>query len=552
MELQAIISKALSVQPHERYASAQALALDLEHWLNGQPINALVDQRGYMFWYTLKRHRFIIAVTTILILVLVGWSISLVAQNQTIEREKKRVEAARVKAQREAALANELSLFMQKMLVQSNPNKSGYRGQSLEDVLNKSAQTLQSKDVLQNPRIKATLLRVMADAYMGLGRRKKADALLTQARALTPLPKTFPCKGSGSTLESARLAFSQGMLFYQHGQFQKARAAFLSLLERCEKPSGQTHDEDLRIAAHLKLGAIYIWYMEKDNKYGYDHYEQARLLSEGNTHPEAIAGLIHALVGMSLGDVNWPERHDMVNKRIKRALKLADRIWHPNHPSRARFYNQLYFADPDITRKFEWTARSVEITETIYGKDHVFVGHLLNDFALSVEQADLHRAIRLIRRSHEILKKHYPIAHPLRLSISNNYASMLVVDNQLDEAQRILEANYAVSKKATVISNLALLRKAQGRYDEAISLNLQLLKTIQSAKNPIIERIIVLNVRLAMLYELNNQPELSARYMSPDLSQIGPARIKLNHLMHDLARLQIRRATRQARLSSTR
>lgn len=56
-DLDTIVAKALKKVPGERYANAEALALDLRHWLAHEPISARPDSRLYVLGRFLRRHR---------------------------------------------------------------------------------------------------------------------------------------------------------------------------------------------------------------------------------------------------------------------------------------------------------------------------------------------------------------------------------------------------------------------------------------------------------------------------------------------------------------
>jgi tetratricopeptide (TPR) repeat protein len=99
-DLDAITLKALARAPQQRYASADALALDLERWLAGESVAARLPGRAERLVRVLRRHPLESALGLALVLALAGGV--LVARQET-----RRADASRLQAEqaRDAALA---------------------------------------------------------------------------------------------------------------------------------------------------------------------------------------------------------------------------------------------------------------------------------------------------------------------------------------------------------------------------------------------------------------------------------------------------------------
>ncbi len=115
-ELDALVSKAMEIEPERRYDSAGALADDLERYLNHEPLNARPPTLTYILRKKLRRYRVQAATAGAVLLLAMGgaiWAYAKIAVERnvavaaTIEKDKQRAEALRQSniAQSKEALA---------------------------------------------------------------------------------------------------------------------------------------------------------------------------------------------------------------------------------------------------------------------------------------------------------------------------------------------------------------------------------------------------------------------------------------------------------------
>lgn len=92
-EIDAILAKALRREPAERYATADALADDIERHLSGEPVLARPDSLGYRLGKAVWRHRFAYAsAAAIMLAVLAGAGVAVVqARRANAEAERARL-----------------------------------------------------------------------------------------------------------------------------------------------------------------------------------------------------------------------------------------------------------------------------------------------------------------------------------------------------------------------------------------------------------------------------------------------------------------------------
>ncbi len=91
-DLETIVAKAMEKDPVRRYASAKALADDIERYLSGEIIEARPAGWTYRSWRRLVRHRAVVAplaVATFLVAGVLAWPVAQAAWEQRREREER-------------------------------------------------------------------------------------------------------------------------------------------------------------------------------------------------------------------------------------------------------------------------------------------------------------------------------------------------------------------------------------------------------------------------------------------------------------------------------
>src|SRR5262249_50133436 len=95
--LDAICRKAMALKPQDRYATAQALAADVEHWLAGEPVTAYREPLLRRLGRWRRRHPALAAVAVVLFLTAIGFGVWFKLERDAIERD---VRAALIEVER--------------------------------------------------------------------------------------------------------------------------------------------------------------------------------------------------------------------------------------------------------------------------------------------------------------------------------------------------------------------------------------------------------------------------------------------------------------------
>jgi serine/threonine protein kinase len=169
--LDAIVAKALRFEPEARYASVAGLSADVEHFLNGEPVNAARGSLMYQLRSTWRRYRWPLLAAGVLMSLSLGWALTLRSQI-----EATRAQSARTQATRD---------FLAGLLQRADEQGRVHHQVSLEELLDRGLEDLGGP--LRNlPReSRVDLLETLGDSYASFSSRARAVEAYTKAIAVT-------------------------------------------------------------------------------------------------------------------------------------------------------------------------------------------------------------------------------------------------------------------------------------------------------------------------------------------------------------------------------
>jgi eukaryotic-like serine/threonine-protein kinase len=182
-DLDAVVAKALRKEPTQRYATVDALKLDISRVLRDEPVAAREGARLYRVGHFLRRHRWSLAAVAALFISLAGglaataWQ----ARRAEVQRTAAAWQAHRAEVQRdvarrdlarEEALRYELTNMFRKVLAQNGEHPLDAKG-----MLDASTQHLLSA-YRDRPKLAGPLVVTLADLYDALQDAQGGAALL--------------------------------------------------------------------------------------------------------------------------------------------------------------------------------------------------------------------------------------------------------------------------------------------------------------------------------------------------------------------------------------
>ena len=257
-DLTTICLKCLQKERPKRYPTAEALADDLQRFLDGCPIQARPSPVWERAWKWAQRRPLVASLGTLIVLLtllgILGLSISTVAVTNALRKEqdalRKEQDAqadahkAKAKAQRNAKRERQMSEFLISLFEVSNPidlkdqalRTSGESGQRLtaRDILERGRQLIEHEFV-DEPIFRATLMDTIGTAYRTLGLHAQAERLLREAleiRRQTPDVEPLDLVASLHRL---------GRWYHDLGDYAAAEPLYQEALQILEKQPGD-HD----------------------------------------------------------------------------------------------------------------------------------------------------------------------------------------------------------------------------------------------------------------------------------------------------------------------
>jgi len=236
-DLDNIVLKALQKDPQRRYATAGALADDIENYLQDRPVSAHGDSFVYRLGKGLRRHRGPAAAALLLLVVAGGLTLYYTS----------RVTRERNVAEQERKTAEQVIAFMGSLFQSTSPTVNADPNLRVRDVVREAAGRIET-ELAGQPAAQRRLLGIIGGVYLNLTLWTEAEKLLRKAIALDEI------QGGGPTAERARLwASLSGTLAQQQDarSIEAARRALELYADALGPNAFETIQARIRLASRL-------------------------------------------------------------------------------------------------------------------------------------------------------------------------------------------------------------------------------------------------------------------------------------------------------------
>lgn len=210
-DFDAVVLHAMAKSPGARYASVEAMRDDILRWCEGVPVRAHRSGplRHAAKW--LRRNRWIAVGIAAVLVVVVAYAATTLAQARLIERE--------------AAINRAVRDYLVGWFQQADPGGTGGRDPSASQMLADGVERAR-RDLVDRPELKAEILSIVADVRIARGEYASAEPVLAEVEAMYRAEPALEGESSSSTLRS------RGLLLHFTGRYAESEAAYRRALSR--------------------------------------------------------------------------------------------------------------------------------------------------------------------------------------------------------------------------------------------------------------------------------------------------------------------------------
>lgn len=366
-DLDNILMMALRKEADRRYVSVADFASDVERYLARLPVQARATSWIYRSSKFFSRHRISSVLVTVLLVSIIGFSITTWLQSQEIAKER---DAATTERSRAEAISD----FLVNMFATNDPDKSQGRDITVREVLDEASKSLGQKDhaLSNSPETEATIRRNIGVIYMDLGLYDQAEENLQKALQLERNESPVNPQELFLTLyETGALALNQ---------FNKEACEHLTLEARQIGQSMYSPDDPKMTAVLNNLASCY--QIQGNLPEAKDLFAQlleinARTL--GPSHGNTITAL------SNLASVNyWLENFEQAGVGFKECLNRATQQFGELN-SRALFCLSNYASLMETTGEYEKAepliGKHITLATRVYGQSHPVVMRSMHNLA---------------------------------------------------------------------------------------------------------------------------------------------------------------------------
>lgn len=482
-----IVMMAMRKESERRYQSVEQLSEDIRRYLKGRTVRARQDTVFYRASKFIRRHKFGVGVAALILMLLVGFGITMAIQAARIARERDR--------------ANQVTEFLVELFEVSSPSEARGNQVTAREILDKGAEKI-ARDMEDQPEVQAALMDTMGRVYRSLGLYDSAMPLVERSLELRrqTLGDQHP--------DVAESIHTLAKLQHLKGNYDEAEALYRDALERQRKLFGE---ENTKVAGILTdFGELLR--AKGDNDGAEALHRQAVAMRRkllGSEHPDVAISINNLAV--VLDDKGEYEEAEQV---YREALEIKRKSLGQDHPSLATTINNLAVLLGNKGDKEGAEAlyrEALALRRKVLGPEHPEVAISLNNLAFLLRsKGDYKAAEPLYREALAIRRKTLGAEHPSVATSLINLADLLNNSGSAEAAEPLFKEAIAIYGK-TLGQNHWLFANSQslygvcltklGRYREAEEQLLAAHAGLKSSLGEKHERTQTVLSRLALLYE---------------------------------------------------
>jgi serine/threonine protein kinase/tetratricopeptide (TPR) repeat protein len=446
-DLDWIVMKALEKDRTHRYETANGFALDVQRYLDDEPVSAGPPGAVYRLRKLVRRHRFAVGTGMFVaatLLVATGVSLSFAIGEA---RQRQLASERAEEAARERDIAQATNEFLNEDLLSAvQPSVEAGRGRdvTMREVLDAAASRIAEASrpggtFADKPLVEASIRSTLGETYRLLGEYDRARYHLERAREIRGRQIG---DGHPDTLSSMnRLA----VVHMQMSRYDEAARLHEQTLDLRQGTLGAEHPDTL--ASMNNLANVYTAQGRFDESEPLKRRTlEMRTRTQGEDHPETLISMNNLAVEyMDQG------RYAEAQPILEAALKIQKRVLGEGHPNTLRTMDNLanvYGAVGHYEEEKRLHERAVARRKSVLGVEHPDTLRSMQGLADSYRtEGSVSKAERLFIETIEIQKRVLSEDHPHTLWSMQCLAHTYMAQRRYDEAERLYKSTLEAQKR---------------------------------------------------------------------------------------------------------
>ena len=505
-DLDNIVLMAMRKESHRRYSSVEQFSEDIRRHLEGLPVRARKDTFGYRAGKFVGRHRFGVAATAVVAILIVGFAVLTLVQSARVAAESER-------AKRERERAERVSTFLQDIFKVPDPSQSRGNTVTAREILDRGAEKV-AQELKDQPETQATLMDTIGMVYFNIGLYDRAAPLLEEAL------KTRRQILGGDHLDVARTMTNLAQVLAERGDSEAAESLTREALAIRRKHYGAEHAE---IAESLN-DIAFLSREKGDVETAEALYRETlamrrKLLGNDDLYTASSLSNLAVLLQDDKRDLEAAE------PLYREALQALRKSYGDDHPDVALTLNNLGSL---LREKGDYAAserahrEALAVRRKLYGEEHLSVSLSLHNLAAVLkEKGEAAEAEELWRRSLAMRRRLLPEGHRTIATALTSLGKLLLEKGEAREAEPMLREALVIRRKTSpkndwsmydTASVLGACLTAMRRYDEAEPLLLESYEGLKAARGAGDKRTMEALNRLVVLYHSWGKAAKAAEY----------------------------------------
>ena len=468
-----ITMKALEKDRTRRYGTPSEIAADVQRFLQHQPIVACPPSTLYKVRKFVRRNRMGVSVASLLIILLIAFSITTTIQSRRIAGERDR-------ANGEAETSKQVSDFLIDLFEVSDPSEARGNSITAREILDKAAQKIE-EELNNQPEVQARLMAVIGRVYTGLGLYREAQPFIERSLEIR---RKILGNNNPDTLASLNL---MGGLYIRQGKYPESGIYFREAMEGQIRVLG--HDNPETLTSIMNYGSVFL-YQQKYEEAG-KYYREAlegrrRVLGENNIDTLSSVNNLAGLLQLQ-GKLSEAEKY------YREAVEIGSRILGEDHPNYLVFLENLgheLTLQGKLTEAEPYLQKAVAGNLRILGENHPetlrSLSYMCGLFEGQGKLAEAETCYRKVLKERRITytKENPEIAEALVdlsnvLNVQERYSE---AEELVREALRSVTESNAIFSMDLAMSVLGESLAGQKKFKEAESILLERLNSLSGTQ----------------------------------------------------------------------